>query len=65
MNNSYDVAFVVSGDTDYISLYHQLKALGKLVITVAVTGQYIGKIIPEVDDFILLNDEFFVNHIRP
>jgi len=48
MNNAYDVAFIVSGDTDYISLYHQLKALGKLVITVAVTGQYIGKIIPEV-----------------
>jgi len=63
-NNAYDVAFIVSGDTDYISLYHQLKILGKIVIVVAVHGQSLNKIIPEVDDYIMLNNDFFSKHLR-
>lgn len=63
-NNAYDVAFVVSADTDYISLYRQLKSIGKLVVTVAVKNQKLGKVIPEVDDYIILDDSFFSRHIR-
>ena len=63
-NNAYDVAFVVSADTDYISLYKQLKSLGKIVIVVAVHGQQLGKVIPEVDDYIILDDTLFSQHIR-
>lgn len=64
-NNAYDVAFIVSADTDYISLYKQLKDMGKLVVVVAVSGQNIRKVIPEVDDYILLDDTFFSKHVRP
>ncbi len=63
-NNAYDVAFVVSADTDFISLYKQLKTIGKLVVAVAVKGQQLGKVIPEVDDYIILDDDFFSKHIR-
>lgn len=63
-NNAYDIAFVVSADTDYISLYRQLKSIGKLVVVVAVKGQSLGKVIPEVDDYIMLDDKFFQQHIR-
>ncbi len=63
-NNAYDVAFVVSADTDYISLYRQLKTIGKIVVVVAVKGQKLGKVIPEVDDYIVLDEEFFDNHKR-
>lgn len=63
-NNAYDVAFVMSADTDYISLYKQLKSIGKLVIAVAVKNQKLGKVIPEVDDYIILDESFFSKHIR-
>lgn len=63
-SNSYDVAFVMSADTDYISLYRQLKTLGKIVIAVVVKGQVFGKVISEVDDFVVLDENFFSQHIR-
>ena len=63
-NNTYDIAFVLSADTDYISLYQQLKNLGKIVIVVAVKGQQLNKIIPEIDDHIILKDDFFKANIR-
>jgi len=62
--NSYDIAFVMSVDTDYITVYRQLKNIGKIVILVAVEGQNFGKIRPEVDDFILLKKEFFNKYLR-
>ena len=64
IHNAYDVAYVISADTDYISLYRQLKTLGKLVVAVAVKGQMLGKVIPEVDDYIILDDSLFSQHIR-
>lgn len=64
VNNAYDVAFVMSADTDYISLYKQLKTIGKMVVVVAVRGQQLGKVIPEVDDYIILDNDFFKDHIR-
>lgn len=62
--NSYDVAFVLSADTDYISLYRQLKSIGKMIIVVAVKGQSIRQITPEVDDFIFLDRDFFDSNLR-
>ena len=63
-NNAYDAAFIFSADTDYISLCRQLKAMGKLVIVVAVQGQQLKKVIPEVDDYIILDDKVFSQNIR-
>ena len=63
-NNAYDVAFVLSADTDYISLYRQLKMIGKLVVAVAVKGQNLRKVIPEVDDYLILDDTFFSQYTR-
>jgi len=63
-NNAYDVAFVLSADTDYISLYKQLKSLGKIVVVVAIKGQSLGKITPEVDDYLFLDESFFSLHLR-
>lgn len=62
--NSYDVAFIFSADTDYISLYRQLKTIGKIVIVVAVRGQHLSQITSEVDDYIFLDDEFFQKCLR-
>lgn len=62
--NSYDVAFVMSADTDYISVYKLLKSIGKIVVVIGVTGQNLGKIIPEVDDYKFLDDAFFQNCLR-
>jgi len=63
-SNAYDVAFILSADTDYISLYRQLKNLGKLVVVIAIKGQSLGKIIPEVDDYFYLDDTFLSKYIR-
>lgn len=63
-SNAYDIAFVFSADTDYISLYRHLKSFGKIVVVVAVKGQRLGKVIPEVDDYIILDDSFFSKYIR-
>ena len=62
--NAYDVAFVMSADTDYISLYRQLKSIGKIVVAVAVKGQKLGKVIPEVDDSLILDEGFFSQYLR-
>ena len=63
-NNAYYVAFVMSADTDYISLYRQLKSIGKIVVAVAVKGQKLGKVIPEVDDSLILDEGFFSQYLR-
>ena len=58
------MSFTISADTDYISLYKQLQAIGKIVIVVAVKGQRLNRITPEVDDYIILDDDFFDNCLR-
>lgn len=63
--NAYDVAFIMSADTDYISVYKQLKNLGKITVVVVVKGQEFGKLVPECDDFRVLDDNFFKKHLRP
>jgi uncharacterized LabA/DUF88 family protein len=57
--NSFDIAYIVSGDTDYIPIFKQLKNIGKIAVLVTVQGQNFGKIIPEIDDFIVLDRAFF------
>ena len=62
--NSYDIAFVMSADTDYINVYRLLKSMGKIVVAVALKGQNLKKVIPEVDDYIMLDKTFFDKCIR-
>ena len=59
--NSYDIAIIMSGDTDYIQLYRLLKSIGKVVIVVGVGNQKLSKIIPEVDDYLWLSQKDFNN----
>lgn len=63
-NNSFDVAFIVSADTDYRPVYEQLKNIGKLVVVVVVEGQNIVSFKSEIDDFIVLDKAFFNKHTR-
>lgn len=63
-SNAYDVAFIMSADTDYINMYRLLKSYGKIVIVIAVHGQNLGKIKMECDDFKILDKFFFEQHIR-
>lgn len=63
-NNSYDIAIIVSGDTDYISLYHQLRAIGKIVIVVLIENQNKNMIQLEVDEVISLDKTFFQDCIK-
>jgi uncharacterized LabA/DUF88 family protein len=62
--NSYDVAFVMSGDTDYISVYKQLKNIGKIVTVVAIKGQNLKSLITEIDDYKFLDKDFFDTCLR-
>lgn len=62
--NSYDIAFVMSGDSDYISVYKQLKNIGKTVVVVAVEGQNIGAVYSEIDDWKFMNKNFFDTCLR-
>lgn len=57
--NSYDIAFVLSADTDYITVYEVLKSLGKIVIVVGVKGQNINSIKLMVDNTVILDQSFF------
>jgi uncharacterized LabA/DUF88 family protein len=57
--NAYDTAVFVSGDTDYLPIYDTLRVMGKLVMLAVVKGQYIGRLIPNVDGFINLDRKFF------
>ena len=57
--NAYDMAFVMSADSDYINLYKALHDLGKLVCLVVVDGQNINRVIPYVDEYRYLKKDFF------
>ena len=57
-NNAFDIAIFVSADTDYLPIYRTLKAVGKLVVVAAVKGQYIGKLIPHIDSYFIMDEPF-------
>lgn len=63
-NNSFDIAFILSADTDYMPVYQQLKNMGKLVVLVVVKGQNIQPLRTCVDDFMILDKSFFNCHVR-
>ncbi|MCI7596187.1 MAG: NYN domain-containing protein [Lachnospiraceae bacterium] len=57
--NSYDIAFFLSADTDYIKVYEVLKSIGKITVVVGVKGQNINGIRPMVDNTLVLDENFF------
>ena len=57
--NTYDVAIIVSGDTDYIPAIEILNTIGKSVIIVAVKGQVLSKFKKVTDRQVLLDRTFF------
>ena len=57
--NSYDIAFFLSADTDYIKVYEILKSIGKIAVVVGVKGQNVNKIRSVVDNTIILEESFF------
>ena len=59
--NSYDIAFFLSADTDYIKVYEVLKSIGKITVVVGVKGQNVNSIRPMVDNVLILDEEFFDN----
>jgi len=63
-NNAYDVAIFMSGDADYLPIYKILRTIGKLVVVAVVKGQYIGKIIPHVDNYIRIDTTMFSRMLR-
>jgi uncharacterized LabA/DUF88 family protein len=62
--NSYDIAFFLSADVDYVPVYGVLKSIGKLAVVVAVKEQIIHKLKPQVDNSIILDDSFFRKCLR-
>lgn len=57
--NSYDIAFFLSADTDYIKVYEVLKSIGKITVVVGVKGQNINGIKPMADNTLILDENFF------
>lgn len=57
--NSYDIAFFLSADTDYIKVYEVLKSIGKITVVVGVKGQNVNSIRPIVDNTLILDEKFF------
>ncbi len=57
--NSYDIAFFLSADTDYIKVYEVLKSIGKITVVVGVKGQNVNSIRPIVDNTLILDENFF------
>ena len=62
--NSYDIAFVLSADTDYLKVYEVLKSIGKLVVVVGVKGQNLNRIRNQVDNVIILDKDCFDTCLR-
>jgi uncharacterized LabA/DUF88 family protein len=58
-HNAYDLAVMVSGDSDYLPVIKQINNLGKSVFAVGVEGQNISKLKPYADDNLLLDECFF------
>lgn len=64
-HNAYDVAFVVSGDSDYLKVYDILRYLGKLTVVVVMAGQNIVRIRSNVDAVLELDKDFFDTCLLP
>lgn len=53
-NNAYDIAILVSADTDYENVIRKVQELGKVVIVCAIDGQKVGFLKEIADDIIIL-----------
>lgn len=58
-HNSYDIALILSSDTDYIPVIDVLRSIGKLVIVVSIDNNLSNQFNGHVDATIDLNEEFF------
>lgn len=55
--NAYDIAVLVSGDSDYVPVVNQLHNLGKIVILATLPHQNINKYKGIYDQHIVISDE--------
>ena len=62
--NAYDVAIIVSGDSDYIPALEILNTIGKITVVVGVNGQNMTKLKSCADDVLILNKDFFDRCLR-
>lgn len=58
-HNSYDIALIISGDTDYIPVIDVLRSIGKLVVLVTVGGNKSKQFDGHIDSMVDLDEEFF------
>ena len=63
-SNAYDVAFIMSADSDFNNLYDLLRSLGKIVYVVAVCGQNLSRVRTHIDEIINLDKNFFNTCLR-
>lgn len=62
--NAYDVAVIMSGDSDYIPVLDILNTIGKVTVVVGIQGQNMTKLRNNADDMILLDKTFFDKCLR-
>ena len=62
--NAYDIAVIVSGDSDYIPVLELLNMIGKITVVVGVQGQNLSKLQKKSDDTLILNKDFFNRCLR-
>ena len=62
-NNSYDIAILVSSDSDYKTVLTTLRTFGKLSFIATVEGQ-LSKLADSADSQYTMREEFFSNSLR-
>jgi len=56
-NNAYDVALLLTGDSDFVPAIEKVKALGKIVYCAAFKNPPFDKLAKACDGYILLNNK--------
>ena len=57
-NNSYDIAILLSCDSDYSTVLSTLRIIGKLSFVAVVDGQR-SNLLNMADSFYIMKEEFF------
>lgn len=63
-NNAFDIAIIISGDSDFAMVFNQLKMIGKIGVVAAVKGQNIVKIKKCADNCFIMDKPFFDSCLR-
>jgi len=63
--HAYDIAILVTGDSDYIPILDILNTIGKTTVSVGVRGQNLSRLREHSDDVMIIDDVFFDSCIRP